>query len=164
MEEEVTVLRVEPLTAALLTIRLASPHHAFSLARSVTTRQPGSVFWLRERLASHDPYCHTPALPPSLLFTLLPSHTQVRLLEGLFKIKFLLHNPLSLSHSPFHQIEAVADFLAGVLTTPEFLSSRAVHLYLQTSLTLHQIEENLAGLRDDEVASFPLVDKRENSR
>ena len=51
-----------------------------------------------------------------------------------------------------------------MLTTPEFLSSRAVHLYLQTSLSLHQIEENLAGLRDDEVASFPLVDKRENSR
>ena len=80
VEEEVTVLRVEPLTAALLTIRLASPHHAFSLGRSVTTRQPGSVFWLRERLASHDPYCHTPALPPSLLFPLLPSHNQVSLL------------------------------------------------------------------------------------
>ena len=51
-----------------------------------------------------------------------------------------------------------------VLSTPEYLSNKAVHLFLQTGLSVDKIRLNIEGLRDDDVPAFPIVDKRTNSR
>jgi len=51
-----------------------------------------------------------------------------------------------------------------VISTREHLSNRALHLFLQTNLSLEDIKLNIEGLRDDDVPDFPLVDKRNNSK
>ena len=55
-------------------------------------------------------------------------------------------------------------FTQELLTHRGYLSSKALHLFLQTGLSIENIGLNLKGLRDDDVPSYPLVDKRNNSR
>ena len=55
-------------------------------------------------------------------------------------------------------------FTHELRSTREYLSSKALHLFLQTGLSIQKISLNIQGLRDDDVPSFPLVDKRNNSR
>lgn len=47
--------------------------------------------------------------------------------------------------------EQLAAFLASVLTSSQFLSSRALHLFLQTDLSMRRVRENIEGRRDDQV-------------
>ena len=49
----------------------------------------------------------------------------------------------------------LATFLTGVLAETQFLSNKAIHLFLQTQLSMEMIKENMEGKRDDEV----VVDK-----
>ena len=58
----------------------------------------------------------------------------------------------------------ISRFTHELLSTREYLSSKALHLFLQTGLSIQKISLNIQGLRDDDVPSFPLVDKRNNSR
>ena len=62
------------------------------------------------------------------------------------------------------QCEIYAQFLLQVLSIREYLSNKAVHLFLQTNLTLEKIRLNIEGVRDDDVPQFPIVDKRDNSK
>lgn len=92
---------------------------------------------LQSQLSAHHPQLRVPALPPRLLLHLLPRARQAA---------------------------SLATFLQQVLSTREYLSNKAVHLFLQTQLSLEKIKLNIEGLRDDDVPSFPLVDKRNNSK
>lgn len=47
--------------------------------------------------------------------------------------------------------QQLCSWLASVLSSPQFLSSRALHLFLQTSHSIHRIQENIEGRRDDQV-------------
>ena len=58
----------------------------------------------------------------------------------------------------------ISRFTQELLSTRGYLSSKALHLFLQTGLSIENIGLNLQGLRDDDVPSYPLVDKRNNSR
>jgi len=118
-------------------VRFASNHHSFSLARSVTIRNTEAFYFLQRCLSSMHPYRRVPALPPRLLLCL--SSTQ-------------------------KQCDTLARWLQQVLSTPEYLSNKAVHLFLQTGLSVDKIRLNIEGLRDDDVPAFPIVDKRTNSR
>ena len=88
-------------------------------------------------LGDHHPYLSPPSLPPRLVLSLLPRARQA---------------------------EVLARFTQQLLSTREYLSSKALHLFLQTGLTIEKIRLNIQGLRDDDVPTFPLVDKRNNSR
>ena len=92
---------------------------------------------LQSQLSAHHPHLRVPGLPPRLLLHLLPRARQAA---------------------------SLATFLQQVLSTREYLSNKAVHLFLQTQLSLEKIKLNIEGLRDDDVPSFPLVDKRNNSK
>ena len=88
-------------------------------------------------LADHHPYSSPPSLPPRLVLALL---------------------------SRSRQAQVLARFMEQLLSAREFLSSKALHLFLQTGLSLEKIRLNIQGLRDDDVPTYPLVDKRNNSR
>jgi len=62
------------------------------------------------------------------------------------------------------QCDILATFLRDVIAIKEHRANRALHLFLQTNLSLEDIKLNIEGLRDDDVPDFPLVDKRDNSR
>ena len=54
--------------------------------------------------------------------------------------------------SSFKTISKIlADFLADILRSKELLSNKAVHLFLQSQLSLEHIKDNVDGVRDDEV-------------
>ena len=88
---------------------------------------------LQSWLADHHPYLSPPSLPPRLVLTLLPRPRQAAVL---------------------------ARFTQQLLSVREYLSSKALHLFLQTGLSIEKIRLNIMGLRDDDVPSNPLVDKR----
>lgn len=137
-----TVLSVCPLreAGAVFTLRLATSHHSFSLRRSVATRSTEDFYQLRSWLSDHShhhPALSVPSLPPRLVMTLL---------------------------SQARQAQVLARFTQELLSTRGYLSSKALHLFLQTGLSIEMIGLNLQGLRDDDVPSYPLVDKRNNSR
>ena len=53
--------------------------------------------------------------------------------------------------------QQLCSWLASLLVSPQFLSSRALHLFLQTSHSVPRILENIEGKRDDQVIqSFAL--------
>ena len=45
----------------------------------------------------------------------------------------------------------LATFITGVLAEQQILSTKAIHLFLQTQLSMEMIKENLDGKRDDDV-------------
>ena len=61
----------------------------------------------------------------------------------------------------------LATFLAGVLKEKELLASKALHLFLQTQLSIDKIIDNMEGRRDDEVVvekSKIVKDERSNAK
>jgi len=134
-----TILQVAPLEGASdhFTLRLVTNHHSFSLGRSVAIRTITSLYYLQNSLRDFHPYVKAPSLPPKFLFSFL---------------------------SYQRQCEIFAKFLQEVLVKHEYLSNKAVHLFLQTNLTLEKIKLNIEGIRDDDVPNFPLVDKRNNKK
>ena len=58
----------------------------------------------------------------------------------------------SLWISSYHNISIqLVNFLARVVAEKELLSNKALHLFLQTQLTMEKINDNIEGKRDDEV-------------
>merc|ERR1711953_374067 len=134
------MLTVSPLDLALrdnFTVRLATNHYSFTLGRSVTIRSYNSFLYIQKSLGELNPYALRPSLPNRLIFYL---------------------------QSAQRQCEILAAFLRDVIAIKEHRANRALHLFLQTDLSLEDIKLNIDGLRDDDVPNFPLVDKRENSR
>ena len=134
-----TILRLSlvPDSDSLIIIRLSTSHHAFSLGRSVSTRSVNSFYYLQRVLSSLHPYLTTPSLSPSRV-------------PAFFSRK--------------SKLNSLATFLASILQEREFLSNKALHLFLQTQLSIEMIQKNLDGLRDDDVPKNPLVDRRTNSK
>ena len=68
----------------------------------------------------------------------------------------------------YHTISnQLATFLSGVVAVRELLSNKALHLFLQTQLSIEKIKENIEGKRDDEVlvAKSKIVkDDRNNTK
>ena len=68
----------------------------------------------------------------------------------------------------YHTISShLATFLAGVLAEKQLLSNKALHLFLQTQITMEKIMENMEGKRDDEVVvakSKIIKDDRNNAK
>jgi len=118
-------------------VRLATNHYSFTLGRSVTIRTFKSFIYIQNSLRELSPYAAIPSLPSRFTFCL---------------------------YSTQRQCELLAVFLREVISTREHLSNRALHLFLQTNLSLEDIKLNIQGLRDDDVPDFPLVDKRNNSK
>ena len=157
---------VSPLDQALrddFTVRLATNHYSFTLGRSVAIRSFTAFLFLevtnysdlmelmncsdrsnhieemifQESLRELNPYVCRPSLPNRFLFSMFSSQ---------------------------RQCDILAKFLADVIATKEHRANRALHLFLQTDLSLEDIRLNIEGLRNDDVPDFPLVDKRNNSR
>ena len=95
------------------------------------------VVEFQESLRELNPYVARPSLPNRFLFSMFSSQ---------------------------RQCDILAKFLGDVITIKEHRANRALHLFLQTSLSLEDIKLNIEGLRNDDVPDFPLVDKRNNSK
>jgi len=124
----------------LMMIQLTSSHYAFSLKRSNVIRSVDSFYQLSSLLKSHHPWLSVPPLP------LRPS----------FWIS-----------SVRWRNQQLCAWLASLLVSPQFLSSRALHLFLQTSHSVPRILENIEGKRDDQVVPDKekvLGDTRNNNR
>jgi len=121
-----TVLRLEPFQgeSTSFRIRLSTSHYAFSLKRSSTIRSISSFYSLCSILKSQHPYVSVSSLP-------------VR--------------PLIYLTSQLTQANQLASWLSSVLTDRQLLSNRALHLFLQTTLSMDRIMENVEGVRDDQV-------------
>ena len=70
------------------------------------------------------PYISVPSLPSKLFFWM--SNSQTKLSE-------------------------LSTFLAKVISCQDLLSNKALHLFLQTELCIDHIQQNLEGLRDDQI-------------
>jgi len=136
-----TVLRVDPLdrtrpasTKAIaagvgrldpaFSIKLSTSHYAFSLKRSSTIRTLSSFYVLGGILKHQNPDASLPGLPS---------------------------RPLIFLHSSTSQAEQLATWLTAVLTSRLQLSNRALHLFLQTQISMDRILENSEGVLDDQV-------------
>merc|ERR1711915_1094281 len=122
-----TVLRVEPVTGESTTcfcIKLSTSHYAFSLKRSVTVRTLSSFYTLANILKDQHPYVQVRSLPlrPWMYF--------------------------QKKESQAHQL---TEWLANIFLESQLLSNRALHLFLQTNLTIKRVSENADGTRDDQV-------------
>eukprot|EP00092_Neocalanus_flemingeri_P028516 GFUD01030968.1.p1 GENE.GFUD01030968.1~~GFUD01030968.1.p1 ORF type:complete len:213 (-),score=51.33 GFUD01030968.1:127-765(-) len=137
--ESRTILILEPVDDSkdLICIRLSTNHHSFSLKRSVTIRTFNSFYYLQETLKLLHPYISVPSLPPK---------------------------PLLMFSSQQQKLQKLAKFLSSVLSELQYHSNKALHLFLQTTLSLERIQLNLDGVRDDDVPKNPLEDRRSNSK
>merc|ERR1712226_1121574 len=138
-ESSLMVLKVSPISGQdVYLVKLTTAHHAFSLHGSVTCRTLADFYWLQKTLAAHHPYQSVPSLP----------------------LRPFVHLT-----SPARVAARLAAFLAAVLGQREYLCDKALHLLLQTSLSVQRIQRNLEGLVDDDVHQPDhLVDDRTNSR
>jgi len=121
-----TILRVKPVDedGELVCVRLQTNHHAFSRGGSITIRSFHRFYSLQRLLREQHPYITTPSLParPFLLFI-----------------------------SDQRKLEILSEFLSAVLRERQYLSNKALHLFLQTSLSWEKIIMNMEGIRDDQV-------------
>jgi len=129
-----------PSDSQMYYIRLQTNHYSFSIKRSCVTRNISSFYHLRSLLKSCHPYLTIPSLP--------------------LQASLLVYS--------YHAISThLATFISELLTEKQFLSSKALHLFLQTQLSLDKIIENMEGKRDDEVVvakSKIIKDDRNNAR
>jgi len=121
-------------------IRFNTNHYSFSIKRSCVTRNTTSFYQLRSILKTYHPYLTIPSLP--------------------LQASLLVYSYLTISSH-------LATFLAGVLAEKQLLSNKALHLFLQTQITMEKIMENMEGKRDDEVVvakSKIIKDDRNNAK
>ena len=59
--------------------------------------------------------------------------------------------PFLLFISDKRKLEILSEFLSAVLRERQYLSNKALHLFLQTSLSWEKIMMNMEGIRDDQV-------------
>lgn len=126
MKEGVSHVKVAPVPniKRMFEVHLSTDHHAFSLPRTCSHRSLASFYRLRRILEATQPYQQVPSLP----------WRQALWLRG-----------------PEHQATILATFLTECVATQEFLSNKALHLFLQTQLSVTRIKENMDGRQDDEV-------------
>lgn len=124
----------------LIRVRLRTDHYAFSIKKSCVTRTLGSFYQLQSTLKANHPYVQVPSLP------LRPS-----MWLGSYK----------------YRSEQLAVFLSMALKEIQLLSDKALHLFLQTNLSMDRIKKNMDGLLDDEVMRDKrklMPDNRTNSK
>eukprot|EP00092_Neocalanus_flemingeri_P041088 GFUD01044745.1.p1 GENE.GFUD01044745.1~~GFUD01044745.1.p1 ORF type:complete len:183 (+),score=58.34 GFUD01044745.1:75-551(+) len=129
-----------PGDSQMFYIRLQSSHYSFSSDRSCIIRSVRSFYQVRSILKSHHPYLTMPSLP------MLPS------------LWICSYHTISLQ---------LVTFLSTVVAERELLSNKALHLFLQTELSMEKIKDNLEGKRDDEVLvpkSKIVKDERNNTK
>jgi len=125
---QTTLLRLEYAEndSSLLIVTLDTTHYAFSKNKSRTLRNLDSFFFLYKTLKYHHPYAQVPTLPMKPILWLSSSQKILNILSS---------------------------FLAKILSNPELLSNKAVHLFLQSEVTTNSIQENLEGKREDKITS-----------
>ncbi|KAF4526146.1 hypothetical protein B566_EDAN012457 [Ephemera danica] len=114
------------------TIYVETSHPAFSVSRSAARRRFSEFRWLRRQLWRHHPHRKPPELPPAGV-----------LKWNKFDDAFLEERRAGLQ-----------TFLREVVCVPTYLGERVLHLFLQTELSIKDIEANLMGLRDDSVSEL----------
>merc|ERR1711962_1337460 len=129
------------------TIDFSTGHYAFSCQRSQTVRSLESFYQLHTilKVRSGHPQeilkaCHLHAALPSLPM-----------------------KPLMWVARPSSQAKELAVYLSQVVQDRQVLSNKALHLFLQTKLTMEAIRDNLEGLRDDEIFEHK-IDATERDR
>eukprot|EP00092_Neocalanus_flemingeri_P027817 GFUD01030197.1.p1 GENE.GFUD01030197.1~~GFUD01030197.1.p1 ORF type:complete len:174 (+),score=39.57 GFUD01030197.1:37-522(+) len=122
-----TSVRVKPSPDKNRTfmIELGTTHYAFSCHKSCTTRTLDEFYQLQNILKNHHLYVSMPKLPLKI-FLFISSKEYVS--------------------------QELARFLFGVLTQKKLLSSKALHLFLQTNYSMDIIMLNCEGVRDDVIA------------
>jgi len=110
--------------SSLYLITLDTSHHAFSQTKSRTVRSLRSFYYLHKTLKKLHPYVSVPSLPLK---------------------------PILWMSSYQSRLDVLSSFLAGLLSCQELLSDKALHLFLQSDISTDQIQQNLDGLRDDEI-------------
>jgi len=108
----------------LYCVKLQTSHYSFSISSSTVKRGLDSFYQLRSIIKDHHTYLTVPSLP-----------LQPRLWVSSYK---------TIS-------QALVTFLAELLQFKELLSNKAVHLFLQTQVNMHDILGNINGERDDEI-------------
>jgi len=125
----------------LVRIRLFTDHHGFSLRNSTVVRNVNDFYKLQSLLKQHSPWSSVPGLP------LKPS--------------------LWVSSNAWRN-EQLVTFLGLIVSNYQFLSSRALHLFLQSHHSMENIKQNIDGKRNDEVivekSKVLLQDTRTNSK
>jgi len=106
------------------TVDFSTRHYAFSCCRSQTVRSLESFYQLHAILKTCHLYAHIPSLPIKPLLWVTRSSSQAK---------------------------ELAVYMSQVLQDRQLLSNKALHLFLQTSLSMEVIRDNLDGLRDDEI-------------
>jgi len=106
------------------TVDFSTRHYAFSCCRSQTVRSLESFYQLHAILKTCHLYADVPSLPLK---------------------------PLLWVTRPASQAKELAVYLSQVLQDRQLLSNKALHLFLQTRLSMEAIRDNLEGLRDDEI-------------
>jgi len=140
-----TVLQVYPVHGEknIYYIRLRTTHYSFSIKSSCVTRSLDSFYQLRSMIQKHHTYLTIPSLPvqPSLW---LSSYKTISTAIVTFVSEVLFWKHLQL----------LAFLLTSfqVLQCRELLSNKAIHLFLQTQLSIDDIRDNMEGKRDDDVA------------
>jgi len=102
-------------------IVIETNHWAFSLPCSDVRRRYSEFVWLREKLQSHHPHKILPPLPPKRFFHMT---------------KF---NADNIEERRF----GLGKFLQRVMRSCELLSDAALHLFLQSDLTIPEMEQHL---------------------
>jgi len=127
VESSPTVVSVCPVEGErnMFYLRLRTEHYSFSIKSTCVVRSLESFYQLRRILKKCHNYLTVPSLPlqPTLW---LSSYQSI--------------------------CSSLALFISEVLSLRELLSNKALHLYLQTRLSMEDIKENVEGKRDDDVA------------
>jgi len=113
-------------------VQVKTNRHCFSLKDSTIRRRYSEFVWLSDTLKRQHPKITHPALP-----------SKSWLLRDHFCKSFLENRSVGLQ-----------EYLDKLVHVPMFLSSRALHLFLQSNLSTKEIEENLNGQRDDDVVEI----------
>jgi len=125
-QKENTRVSIRPLPGRRneFTVDFSTRHYAFSCCRSQTVRSLESFYQLHTILKTCHLYADVPSLPLKPLLWVTRSAAQAK---------------------------ELAVFLSQVLQDRQLLSNKALHLFLQTRLSMEAIRDNMEGLRDDEI-------------
>lgn len=113
---------------SLYCVRITTSHYSFCLKNSCVIRDISEFYQFRSILTTQNTYMTIPSLP-----------LQPMLWVSSYK---------TISN-------ALATFLSEIIKQRELLSNKAVHLFLQSTLSVSSIRDNVEGRRDDEVAVDP---------
>lgn len=124
MKSDPDICVCNPITENYTTfeILIQTSDPAFNLRRSSTRRRYNDFCWLRKILKRHHPLCTCPELPEKRQFS------------ERFEIQFLVQ-----------RMKELEDWLLRIVSINLYLSDTALHLFLQSSLSIQQIEQYFKG-------------------